>query len=178
MSKFIKIIINKKRNNFRNLEYLPGVIRLYERFSKYLHDDYFFNQGSKTEAIINLVEKTSPYFWVIVDKKNGNLAGFVFLENLIGSENILHSAEITTCFDPKYWGYYTKICAKKFVKYCFKNYKFKKLKASVFSQNYRVKTLLKLSGFLKEALLKAETIKNKKLQDIEIYSIINKRSIL
>jgi RimJ/RimL family protein N-acetyltransferase len=43
-----------------------------------------------------------------------------------------------------------------------------------FCPNFKVKTLLKKSGFKKEAILKAETIKNAKLQDIEVYSIIKK----
>lgn len=173
MNKFIKIIINRKRKEFRNIQYLPQVITLYERFSSYLHDDYFLdNQKSSVDAVINLVEKTSPFFWIIIDKKSSKFSGFVFLDNLVGAANNFHSAEITTCFDPSFWGKYTKICSKKFVKYCFKKYKFKKLKASVFPQNFKVKTLLKKAGFKKETILKAETIKNGILQDIEVYSIV------
>lgn len=173
MSKFIKIIINRKRQEFRNIHYLPQIIGLYERFSKYLHDDYFLQkQKSSVDAVIDLVERTSPFFWVIVDKKSDKFAGFVFLENLVGSTVNFHSAEITTCFEPEFWGKYTKACAKKFVNYCFKKYKFKKLKAYVFPQNAKVKMLLKKTGFKKEAMLKAETLKNGELQDIETYSII------
>lgn len=173
MSKFIKIIINKKRKEFRNIQYLPQIINLYEKFSKYLHDDYFLeNQKSSVDAVINLIEKTSPYFWVITEKENDNFAGFVFLDNWVGTKGINHSTEVTTCFEPAFWGKYTKFCARKFIKFCFKKYKLKKLKAYIFPQNYRVKTFLKKIGFQKEALLKAETIKNSKLQDIEVYSII------
>lgn len=173
MSKFIKIIVNKKRKEFRNIEYLPLIIRLYEKFSKYLHDDYFIkNKASSVDAVINLIEKTSPYFWAIIDKKSGKFAGFCFLENWVGANNNFHSAEVTTCFEPSFWGKYTKVCAKKFIKYCFKKYKLKKLKAYIFPQNNRVKVLLKHSGFRKEALLKSETMKNGIAQDIEVYSII------
>lgn len=173
MSKFIKIIINRKKREFRNIQYIPQVINLYEKFSKYLHDDYFLEgQIASVDAVINLVEKTSPFFWVIVDKKNDKFAGFVFLDNFVGNGNNFHSAEITTCFEPSFWGKYTKTCAKKFIKYCFKKYNLKKIKAFVFNQNFKVKTLLKKSGFKKEAVLKAETIKNGKLQDIEVYSIV------
>lgn len=173
MSKFIKIIVNRKRKEFRNIQYLPQIISLYERFSRYLHDDYFVeNEKSPVDALIELVERTCPFFWVIIDKKTSKFAGFVFLDSWVGDKNNFHSAEITTCFNPIYWGKYTKICAKKFIKYCFKKYKLKKLKAYVFPQNFKVKTLLKSAGFRKEALLKAETVKNGALQDIEIYSII------
>lgn len=173
MSKFIKIIINRQRQEFRNIHYLPQIISLYERFSNYLHDDYFLQkQKTPVDAVIDLVECTSPFFWVIVDKKSDKFAGFVFLENLVGTTSNFHSAEVTTSFEPEFWGKYTKICAKKFVNYCFKKYKFKKLKAYVFPQNTRVKMLLKKTGFKKEAMLKAETLKNGELQDIETYSII------
>lgn len=175
MSKFIKIIINRKRKEFRNIHYLPQIISLYERFSKYLHDDYFLQkQKTSVDAIVDLVERTSPFFWIIVDKNTDKFAGFVFLENLVGTSENFHSAEVTTCFEPEFWGKYTKICAKKFINYCFKKYKLRKLKAYVFPQNSKVKTFLKKTGFKKEAVLAAETMKNGELQDIEVYSIIKK----
>lgn len=173
MSKFIKIIINKSTNEFRNIHYLPDVIALYERFSRYLYDDYSVENGrSMVDFVIDLVEKTSPYFWIVVNKKNEKLAGFVFLDNWTGTKNNCHSAEVTTCFNPAYWGAYTKFCAKKFIKYCFKNYKLKKLKAYVFPQNFKVKTFLKKAGFNKEAVLRSETVKNGEPQDIEVFAII------
>lgn len=172
MSKFIKIIINKNAKEFRNIEYLPGIIMLYERFSRYLNDDYFLKGKSSIDAVIEIVEKTAPYFWAIIDKKTGKLAGFVFLDNWTGAKNSLHAAEVTTCFNPAYWGKYTKFCARKFVKYCFKRYGLKKLKASVFVQNFKVKTLLKCAGFQKEATLRAETLKDGQLQDIDVFSVI------
>ena len=173
MSKFIKIIINRKKREFRNIQYLPQVITLYEKFSKHLNDDYFLeNTKSSVDLVIDSIEKSGLFFWVILDKTTEQFAGFVFLDNWTGSKNKTHCAEITTCFEPAFWGKYTKKCALKFIKYCFKKYKLKKIKACIFPQNFRVKALLKSSGFNKEAVLKAETIKDKKLQDIEVYSII------
>ncbi len=175
MSKFIKIIINKKNKEFENIQYLPEIIILYERFSRYLHDDYFLKKNqSSIDSVLALVERTTPYFWAIVDKKSEKLAGFAFLDNWVGSKDAFHSAEVTTCFNPTFWGSYTKFCAKKFIKYCFKTYKLKKLKACVFPQNFKVKTLLKRSGFRKEAILKAETIKGGQSQDIEVFSIVKR----
>lgn len=173
MSIFIKIVVNRKQKKFLNIGYLPHIIKLYEEFATVLHDDYFIeNKKSSVDVIIELIERTSPYFWAILDKEHKRFAGFCFLDNWIGSKNTPHSAEVTTCFEPAFWGKYTKFCAKKFIKFCFKRYKLKKLKAYVFPQNSRVKTLLKKSGFTKESLLKAETVKDGKLQDIEVYSII------
>lgn len=175
MSKFVKIVVNRKKKDFRNIQYLPKIIALYERFSKNLHDDYFLeNQKTSVDAVIELVERTSPFFWAIIDKKSSMFSGFCFLENWVGSSENCHSAEVTTCFEPDFWGKYTKTCAKKFINYCFKNYKLKKLKAYIFPQNFRVKTLLKSAGFEKETTLIAETLKCGKLQDIDVYSIIRR----
>lgn len=173
MCKFIKVIIDRKCHIFRHLEYLPQIILLYERFSKYLNDDYFAcRKKGSIERVIELIEKSGPYFWVILDKKNNKFSGFVFLDDFVGNANNLHSAQVTTCFIPEYWGYFTKKCAKKFIKYCFKNYTFKKLKAYVFPQNVRVKKILNIAGFTHEATLRAETLRNGQLQDIEIFSIL------
>lgn len=172
MTRFIKIIINRNKNEFKNIHFLPQIISLYGKFSKFLNDDYFQADNSVVDSVINLIEKTTPYFWVILDKKSTKFAGFVFLDNWVGNKNSCHSAEVTTCFNPAFWGKYTKNCAQKFIKYCFKKFRLKKLKAYIFPQNSRVKTLLKKSGFKKEALLRAETFKNGVLQDIEVYSIV------
>jgi len=94
------------------------------------------------------------------------------LDNLIGVENRLHSAEITTCFKRKFWGNFTKRAAKKFVMYCFKKLKLRKLKALVYKENYRAEAILKTAGLNLEAILKNETLKNGKPQDINVYSAI------
>src|SRR5574344_1271209 len=150
MSQFVKLIINRNRKIFRNIKYLPSVIHLYERFSKYLNDDYF---NLSIDGLIDLIEKNGNYFWVILDERTKKFTGFVFLDNWTGEKNNPHSAEVTTCFEPEYWGDYTKICARQFIKYCFKKDKLKKLKACIFPQNSRVKNILKRSGFKREALL-------------------------
>lgn len=174
MIKFIKIVIDRKNQSFRNIQYIPQIIALSGKFARYLHDDYFFeNQKSLVEEIINLIEKTTPFFWAVLDKKTNRFAGFVFLENWVGAKNNFHSAEVTTCFSPEFWGKHTKICAKRFVKYCFKKYKLKKLKAYIFPQNFRVKPLLKFAGFKREAVLRGETLKNGELQDVEVFAVVS-----
>lgn len=173
--KFVKIIIDRKNNQFKNLQFLPKIVDLYKKFSKYLSDDYFLNRDKNIiDAVMQLIESVGPYFWVVVDSESQKFAGIGFLENWVGSKNQAHSVEVTTCFHPEYWGKYTKICAKKFIKYCFKKYKLKKMKACIFPQNTRVRALLKQAGFKYEARLYAETLKDGKFQDIEVFSIIRK----
>ncbi|MBQ3310624.1 GNAT family N-acetyltransferase [bacterium] len=171
MIKFVKLKIDRINKQFKNITFIEDVFRLYQKYNRYLNDD-FVKEKSLLDVVINTIERNTPFFWVIL--KDNKFAGFVFLENIIGSDKNIHSAEITTCFKKEYWGHFTGLAAKKFIKYCFKKLKLKKLKAIVYSENFRAFSILKSAGMSLEAELKAETMKNGKLQDVKIYSILNK----
>jgi RimJ/RimL family protein N-acetyltransferase len=134
------------------------------RWRKYLADDY------STKNFVDMVEHISPFFWVITD--GGRTAGFVYLENVAGSAESLYKAEINICFARDYWGAYIRECAGLFLEYCFNVLGFRKLKALIYPQNFRVKTLLKQTGFEQEGVLRAETLKDGKPQDVEVYARI------
>lgn len=97
--------------------------------------------------------------------------GFVSLDNFIGGGNILYSAELTTCFEKKAWGSFTRYSAKIFLKKCFDELGLVKIKVQVYPDNFRTKALLKSSGFEYESTLKAETMRGGKMQDIDIYAL-------
>ena len=163
MTKFISPLVKPA--------YFEQALFLYTKYSKFLDDDYAVNGLSVYEYFYNLVLRTHPFFFVIIE--NDCVSGFVYLDNIIGSREKLHSAEVTTCFDRRFWGGYTKYCAKLFLNFCFHKLKINKLKVQVYPQNSRTKTILRYCGFEKEAFLKNETLKNGQMQDIEIYSIFN-----
>lgn len=167
MIKFVKIKLDRKNKIYKNINFLENIFNLYQKYEKFLNDDY--TQKDLLEEVLSIVERTSPFFWVVLSEEK--FAGFIFLENIIGNEKNLHSAEITTCFEQEFWGDFTKKVGKKFINYCFKKLKFKKLKGLVFKGNTRIQTLLKSLGMEFEAELKAETMKNGKPQDIQIFSI-------
>lgn len=170
MIKFVKIKLDRKNKIYKNIKFLENIFNLYKKYEKFLNDD--FTQNDLLEEVLSIVERTSPFFWVVL--KDDKFAGFIFLENIIGNEKKLHSAEITTCFEQEFWGDFTKKVGKKFIRYCFKKLNFKKLKGLVFKGNTRINTLLKTLGLTLEAELKSETMKNGKPQDIQIFSITNK----
>lgn len=157
-------------NPFEKPAYFEQALFLYTKYSKFLDDDYASNGMSPYDYFLNLVMKT--LFFVIVE--DCEVVGFVYLDNFIGDSERFHSAEVTTCFDRRVWGNYTKICGRIFLDHCFEKYGLKKIKALVYPENFRVTTLMKSIGFEKEALLKAETMRNNKLQDIEVYACYNK----
>lgn len=162
------------RNPFDNPAFFEQALFLYTKYLKYLEDDYAFNGSNVYDYFFSLIQRTYPFCFVITE---GNIvSGFVYLDNIIGDSKTLHSAELTTCFDKRFWGSYTKECAKFFINYCFQHYGFQKIKALVYPDNSRVKTLLKNAGFVKEALLKSETLRKGQLQDIELYSVFNNKA--
>lgn len=171
MIKFVKVKLNREKKIYRNINFLENIYNLFRKYDKYLNDDYI--QQDLLEEVFSTIERTSPFFWVILSDEQ--FAGFIFLDNIIGNSENLHSAEVTTCFEQDFWGDFTKKVGKKFIKYCFKKLKLKKLKATVFKENTRVHTLLKSIGFNFEAELKNETLKNGKSQDIQVFSIINNK---
>ena len=168
MIKFVKIKIDRNKKIYKNIYFLEDIYKLFEKYGTFLNDDY--TDKNLLDNIIQTIEQFYPFYWAVL--KDDEFAGFVFLENIIGNTDKLHSAEITTCFKREYWGKFTKLAAKKFIRYCFKKYKFKKLKAKVFKENYRAAAILKSAGMSLEAELKSETTKNGKPQNIQIYSVI------
>lgn len=170
MIKFIKIKINRNTKLYQNICFLEDIYHLYKKFDKFLSDDYA--NKDLLEEIIKTIELSTPYFWVIL--KDDSFTGFIFLENIIGNEQRLHSAEVTICIEPEFWGNFTKQVAKKFVRYCFKKLGLKKLKAKVFKENVRAAAILRAAGMKLEAELKSETMKNGKPQDVLIYSVIKR----
>lgn len=166
MCKFINIFSSSNSNLFI-LRYIFEVENCYSKYKKYLQDDFAPNN------INDFIKSFYPYFWIITDYYD-NFMGFVGLDNFVGNGKVNFSAELTTCFDRCAWGNFTRYCAKIFLKKCFDEFGLYKIKSQIFPDNFRIKTLLKYSGFEHEATLPKETIRARKPQDIEIYSLYRK----
>ena len=146
------------------LRYIPEVKKCYETYCMFLQDDF------SPKDLYLLIESVAPYFWLILNHED-EFMGFVFLDNFTGSGDINYSAELTTCFAKRAWGSYTRYSAKFFLKKCFDEFGFYKIKAQIYPDNFRIKKLLKSSGFVYEATLSNETQRNGQPQDIEVYSL-------
>jgi len=161
------------------LHYIPAIQKCYQSYAKYLQDDFSCSE----EDIFEFIGRISPFCWAIIARKTNQFMGFVYLDNLIGgsvkvsSETnesgnpLLYSAELTTCFDKQAWGDFTRYSAKIFLKKCFDELGLYKIKAQIYPDNFRIKTLLKFAGFEYEATLKAETLRAGKPQDIDVYAL-------
>lgn len=137
-----------------------------KNYSKYFQDDFAFIPKNIFE-----IPKILPNnFWLILNFYNKPM-GFVYLDNFIGKETRLYSAELTTCFAKCAWGDFTKYSAKIFLKKCFDDFGLEKIKAQVYPDNFRVKNLLKICGFTHESTLQKETLRNGKPQNIEVYGL-------
>lgn len=163
MCVFIQLKLDSD-SSFSNLHYMFEIINCYNKYSKYLCDDFADSNG------INIILNSMPYIWAICEI-SGKFMGFVLLDNFTGNNKKLFSAELTVCYDRHAWGNFTRYSAKFFLKKCFDELGLYKIKASIFPDNHRVKTLLKSSGFKYVTTLPNETLRKGKLQNIEIYEI-------
>ena len=168
--RFERLIIDRSRAKFENLKFFPQVLELYAKFLENIEDDFSLLRQELFVGLFDFVEKTTPHFYLVL--YNDEVCGFFALERFIGN----YSAEVMTCFNPMYWGYFTKCAGLAFRQFCFEELKLKKIKALVYSQNTKVKGLLKSCGFDLEAVLKKETLKNGVAQDIEVYSVFSEES--
>lgn len=165
------INVNSKNSD----KYFSNLAFLFLRYRNVLVDDFKNNQLEKIgyfQFLKSFIYSIQPFFWIIIDKNSKEFAGFVYLDNFTGDKNQLHCAEITGCIEQKFRGQFAQKAAKFFFKYCLQDLGLSKIKAQIYPQNYCVKALLIKSGFKKEGLLKAETLKNGHLQDIEVYGLV------
>ena len=170
MCKFINIKIDRMNFKYQNTQYLSNISFLYSRYSRYLQDDYA--SECTYSNMLEMIERCGDLFFAIINIDNNEFAGFVYLDNLTGNREHLHSAEITVCFEKKYWGAFTRKAALKFFTYCFDELGLLKLKAQIYSFNSRVRSILEFSGFKLDGILRGETIKDGVLADIEVYSLL------
>ncbi|MBP3821115.1 GNAT family N-acetyltransferase [bacterium] len=164
MCKFIQIKCNLLNNTFTNLRYIPKIQKCFCKYSKYLVDDY-----SKSGSY-PFLPSAQRYLWAILDYYN-NFMGFVYLDNFVGNGIQNYSAELTTCFEKKAWGNFTRYSAKLFLKKVFDDFGLYKIRALIYPDNFRVASLLKSSGFKYETTIPKETFRNGKPQDIDLYGI-------
>lgn len=160
-------------NPLEKSAYFEQVLFLYNKYARFLDDDYAKEEKNSAKYLRELIERVFPLFWVIVE--GDMVSGFVYLDNVIGGNIKFHSAELVTCFDKRFWGTYTKVCANAFLRFVFRKYGFEKIKVYVYPDNFRTRGLIEFCGFEKEAVLKSETLRNGKLQDIEVYSLFKER---
>lgn len=143
----------------QTLRYVTEIFNCYNKYSKYLCDDFAKDFLFKV-----------PFLWAVTTH-NDEFMGFVFLDNFVGNEKTKYSAELTTCFERKAWGIFTRYSAKIFLKKVFDEFGLYKIKAQIYPDNFRISKLLKSSGFEYESTLKQETLRNGKPQDIDVYSL-------
>lgn len=165
MCKFINVNITEPLGS-ETLHYIPELQQCYRKYSKYLQDDF----ANYENDILSYINHCSPFFWVVTDYDN-RFMGFVSLDNCIGNNVFLYSAELTTCLEKRAWGAFSRYSAKIFLKKCFDELNLYKIKVQVYPDNFRTKALIKSSGFQYESTLKSETLRKGKPQDIDIYAL-------
>ncbi len=123
--------------------------------------------------------------WIIIANKDKPPTNFAIIYKgitvggigiIIQSDIFRINAEIGYWVGKKYWnkGIATK-ALKAMVNYSFETFDINRLYAHVFESNNASISVLKKSGFLKEACLKKSVVKNNKIHDCYIYSILKSK---
>lgn len=168
MCKFIRIVsYSVFEQDKTNAGYISCIEKLYRKYCNNLSDDFC---PYKNTDISDFITSLTPYFWVITNQ-NDRFMGFAYLDDFVGSKDVFYSAEVSVCFAKHAWGNFVRYCAKFFFKMCFDVFRFYKIKAQIYPQNFYAKQLMKDCGFKFESLLLSETLRQGKPQNIEVYSL-------
>ena len=125
--------------------------------------------------------------WIVIANEDKPLTNFAieYKGSAIGGIGVIlqsdvyrKNAEIGYWLGEKYWnkGISTK-SVKGMIKYTFETFNVNRLYANVFESNISSIRVLKKCGFSEEAHLKKALIKNNKIQDCYIYSLLKTDSV-
>lgn len=170
--KFLKVALDVDNNRLENVLLFPEIVELLKANHDKLFDDYCgFTDDNAPQKVMELINKTTPCFWAVIDRDTDEFAGVIFLDNWIGAIGAVHSACVTTCFRKKFWGKFVKRAGRMFTRYVFRRCGLKKLKAEVFASNSLARGVLDSLGFRFEALLCRETLVSGVPQDLALFAL-------
>ena len=178
--KFIKLSLR----NFSGLHpaYLTAAIDLMFKHRNALFDDFLnLTSENRLEKGLELIQHFSPFFWAVINPETAELAGIVYLYNIVGgyipglkNPKTLHSAYVSVCFKHKYWGEFVLKSQKAFLRYVFGKLRFYKLFAEIYANNPFGRRFAEKSGFLPVCLHKAQTRKGGELADTVLYENVRR----
>ncbi len=148
---------------------IPMIKNLLLKYRNVLTDDY------SSEDFDEFLMRISPHLYA--GFKNGEFAGFVYLDDWRGGGGIYHSCTMTVCIERKFWGKVSREISRTFISRIFSHYGLYKLKAFVFENNRNAGNFLLSLGFKKEALLKGETFKKGVPANMWLYSVFKNEFI-
>lgn len=173
--KFVKLTL--RSFSALNSAYLTAAIDLMFKHQKALFDDFLnFTAENRLAKGLELIQHFSPFFWAVINPQTAELAGIVYLYNVVGgyipaakNPKILHSAYVSVCFKHKYWGNFVLKAQKSFLRYVFGKLKFYKLFAEIYTNNPLGRRFAEKAGFLPICKHKSQTLKNGALADTILY---------
>jgi RimJ/RimL family protein N-acetyltransferase len=172
---FIPIASDGKRGFFRNAEYLPFVLGLFQQYKSLIIDDNWICEGkSLFESVIDEINQMYPFFQVILFENRP--AGAVWLTHVHGNNNKIYSCQIHGAFEKKYFGKKASIIAEKFFEMLFNDLKIERVQVEIDENNIKAVSFMKRAGFMQEGVLRHAGIKNKKPVNHVILSLLKGES--
>ena len=123
---------------------------------KLFDDEHFRGDKPYMERVYEIIEAHSPYFWLFLDVKTGEVLGFCYFYDIVPFKNRIHSAFASICFKKEAFGMSAFIGAKRLLNHMFRVMKVFKIKAECFEGNLLIPNFLKKLGFVQMAFKGAE----------------------
>lgn len=168
--RFVSISFDPQTLNIREFQLIKEISDLLYRYRTRLFDDFAYCEcADPVEKTLQLVREYSPAFWAILDPKNGELAGVVYLYDWRGNRSFNFSACVSTCFKRKYWGAFARRAGRLFLRHVCHKYRLLSLRAEVFDNNPCGGAFLRRLGFVCCGVNKYVTMSREKLVSISNY---------
>jgi len=169
MYKFRKLNLDPQKLDAEAIGHYVEIVKLITIYRHNLFDD--FVKTPLSEHVLSLVQRTFPYFWVILTKADGRFCGFIYLYDFVGDEKCAHSACVTVCLKKSFWGRAARDIGRAFTGFCFAKMGLKKLRAECFASNTLTGKVLCDLKFKKEGVLKGETLVNGRSEDLVLWGM-------
>lgn len=147
---------------------LPDILKLYTKYLPLFKDDYY---DDSDEGIVNFLLSLIKNFPFYICRYEGELAGIVFLDNILEGNGKVHSANLHVIVDRKYWGIPVLGGIMLFFKYLFNTVGLKRLEAEFHADNKITKRLLERLQFKYVGMKEHATMKNGSFVNNIVYEL-------
>ncbi|MBQ2871680.1 GNAT family N-acetyltransferase [bacterium] len=174
---FSPVFLDESSGEFVNFSLIPEIAELLSNNSDKLFDDFFgFDPACGLQKTLDLIRSQSPYFWAIIDPQTNQLAGFVYLYDLVGSKELFFSASISCCFRRKFWGKFALQSGFEFLRFAKNQLRIFKINAEVFAKNAFPQRFLPAIGFKYSHTRERDTLNTRlcpksPLCDVKVYTL-------
>lgn len=158
---FEPVIADRTSEKFVNVQYLPFILTLFEKYRNILSDDYYPQEES--ELVNYLIEEiNSLYPWFLICLKDGEPIGTVWISHWHGTANRYHSCQVHSYLDRKFWGKPAREAMDELLDILFNHIGVQRVQMEIPEFNRKAVGFAEKMGFVREGTVRCATIKDGK----------------